>query len=96
MMQVGIGTFDIEIEVMMVDEFSKTWVMPKLISVGGFKFKPIHNFIPQTIHSKVLLMVVELMKIHLLFHLVKILLKDITPLVETEDIAITKTSLSNG
>lgn len=31
---------------------SKTWVMPKLISVGGFKFKPIHNFIPQTVNSK--------------------------------------------
>lgn len=27
-------------------------VMPKLISVGGFKFKPIHNFIPQTVNNK--------------------------------------------
>ena len=30
---------------------SGSWVMPKLISVGGFKFKPIHNFIPQTIQE---------------------------------------------
>lgn len=28
------------------------WVMPKLINVGGFKFKPIHNFIPQTVQDK--------------------------------------------
>lgn len=30
---------------------SETWVMPKLIDVGGFKFKPIHNFIPQTVKN---------------------------------------------
>jgi len=31
---------------------SETYVMPKLINVGGFKFKPIHNFIPQTVNDK--------------------------------------------
>ena len=29
-----------------------SYVMPKLISVGGLKFTPIHNFIPQTVNSK--------------------------------------------
>ena len=28
------------------------YVMPKLISVGGFKFLPIHNFVPRTVQSK--------------------------------------------
>ena len=27
------------------------YVMPKLINVGGFKFMPIHNFIPQTVQE---------------------------------------------
>lgn len=29
-----------------------SYVMPKLINVGGFKFKPIHTFIPQTVQEK--------------------------------------------
>lgn len=29
-----------------------TYIMPKLISVSGFKFKPIHNFIPATVNEK--------------------------------------------
>ena len=28
-----------------------TYTMPRLIRVGGFKFLPIHNFIPQTVNS---------------------------------------------
>ena len=27
------------------------YVMPKLISVGGFKFLPIHNFVPRTVQE---------------------------------------------
>lgn len=33
---------------------AETYVMPKLIEVGGFKFKPIHNFVPQTVKEKYL------------------------------------------
>ena len=33
------------------NKISGDYVMPKLIEVGGFKFLPIHNFIPQTVQE---------------------------------------------